>query len=430
MPSSDLADVVGRPMRTLAGLLVVIALPSALLHSSAGGTVFYLLAILGLVLALRAPAQTLQDLRHVPELWQATLLLVGLNLASVLAHGLPARSFTLTPLLMMPLVALIPLSGLVGPKQLYLGSALGAATAGAISLTDRLVTEAARPSGMLNEIVFPQIALLCALFALAGLFQASGRRASLTWLLAISAGVAATVAAGARGVLLGLPLLVAACWRWPAAPGAAAQRNAKAHRRLLIAVALAMVLAVGAVGHRLDLDGRMRLAVEEVEAWRSGDVGMRSVAVRLALWQAAFEMTEAHPVFGVGASRFRPELAELQQAGRFPADTVVYSHAHSLPLNTLAEYGLVGLAVLALAGWLCWRALRHCPPDLRRVGRASLLLWLMFGLTNDLFAHQNTLRVIAFSLALCAGMGAAAALRPACGSENRCSARTGADGGT
>jgi hypothetical protein len=28
-------------------------------------------------------------------------------------------------------------------------------------------------------------------------------------------------------------------------------------------------------------------------------------------------------------------------------------------------------------------------------------MWLLLGLTNDILAHQNTLRVIAFGLALC-----------------------------
>jgi hypothetical protein len=31
-------------------------------------------------------------------------------------------------------------------------------------------------------------------------------------------------------------------------------------------------------------------------------------------------------------------------------------------------------------------------------------MWLVLGLTNDVFAHQNTLRVLAFGLALCAAM--------------------------
>ncbi len=393
-------------LRGLATLLVMAALPGAVIESSLGGAAFYLLALLGLGLALRDPAGALAQWRAMPELGLAALLLAGLNLSSVLVFGLPARSFSWTPLLLMPLVALVASRGLVGPRALYAGGALGAAAALGVTVVDLVAIGQERPTGALNAIVFGQISVLSAMYALAGLLRDPGRLRSLAYLAAVGAGIAATVASGTRGALLALPLLGALAWRPPSPAGATppALALAKGHRRALVVLALCLSVGVAALGHRLDLWDRLTLIDDEVAAYQEGEVGARSVALRLAMWQATLDIVAERPLFGAGAHRFKPEVERLQAQGRYPADAVVYAHPHSLPMSILAEYGLVGLAVAVLAAWLAWRGLARSPPALRRVGRLTLAVWLVLGLTNDVFAHQNTLRVIAFGLALCAAM--------------------------
>lgn len=388
------------PARAGASLLVVLALAGAVIEPGVGGTAFYLLALAGLGLALRSPAHAAAAWRSMPELCAAALLLAGLNLASVLVFDLRARAFSWTPLLMMPLVALAANRGLVSPRALYAGGALGAACALGAAALDWALHGQPRPSGRLNAIVFGQLALVCAVYALAGLLRDPGRRRSLAYLAGVGAGIAATVASGTRGAMLALPLLGALAWR--SSPLASAFEVA--HRRALVAVVLALALLAGVFGHRLELWDRLARIDDEVAAYQEGTVGTQAVALRLALWTAALELAAERPLFGVGAQRFKPEVERLQAQGRYPADAVVYSHAHNLPLSVLAEYGAIGLAVLVLAGWLAWRGLARSPPDLRRLGRVGLATWIVLGMTNDVFAHQNTLRVLALGLALCAAL--------------------------
>lgn len=389
------------PLRGVASTLLACALPGAVFLPSAGigGIAFYLLALLGLGLALRSPAQALQTWRTMPELCLASLLLTGLNLASVLVFDLPGRAFSWTPLLMMPLLGLLAAGGHLHPRGLYAGGALGALAALGTALFDWIEHGAPRPTGGLNAIVFAQIALFCTMYALAGLLRHPGRLRSAGYLVGVCAGIAATVASGTRGALLAVPLLALLALR-RAAPGALSP----AQRRTLVAAAVAVALAVGALGHRLALWDRLARIDDEVAAYQEGEVGTRAVALRLALWTAALELAAGHPLFGVGAHQFRPEVERLQAQGGYPPEAVVYAHAHSLPLSILAEYGAIGIAVLALAGWLAWRALGRAPPSFRRLGRVGLLLWLVLGMTNDIFAHQSTLRVLALGLAVCAAM--------------------------
>ena len=101
----------------------------------------------------------------------------------------------------------------------------------------------------------------------------------------------------------------AAGWpRWPPA-GAA------------LALVVALVLPAGSLADDL--------------ADRAGD--------RPWYWHVAWAQTEEHPLAGRGAGTFELAWLEAQPAPVFVRD------AHSLYLETLAELGVVGLALLALA---------------------------------------------------------------------------------
>jgi len=89
-------------------------------------------------------------------------------------------------------------------------------------------------------------------------------------------------------------------------------------------------------------------------------------------WDVALGSFADHPVAGVGAAGFQVEW----QRERDVADGV--RDAHSLPLETAAELGLVGLAMLALLVGgvaLCARAVQREDPALAAGALAGLTVW-------------------------------------------------------
>ncbi|MHB1133602.1 MAG: O-antigen ligase family protein [Chloroflexota bacterium] len=83
-----------------------------------------------------------------------------------------------------------------------------------------------------------------------------------------------------------------------------------------------------------------------------------AVVERMAVWQAAWGMFEAHPFLGVGAGNYVAAYPGFMMPG-WPDPM---GHAHNLYLTILAENGAIGLAAF-LALWLgllgaVWRALR------------------------------------------------------------------------
>ncbi len=109
--------------------------------------------------------------------------------------------------------------------------------------------------------------------------------------------------------------------------------------------------------------------------------GSFSVEQRLGFWLAAADMTAAHPLGGVGLGNFD------EAYGQFFVSPWNYSlgHAHNLVLNTAAELGLLGAALLMVAlisSFLPAIARARSPdPDWIDVGAAALLAgFLLHGL--------------------------------------------------
>jgi tetratricopeptide (TPR) repeat protein len=158
---------------------------------------------------------------------------------------------------------------------------------------------------------------------------------------------------------------------------------------LLTLVALALVGFAGALAHSSrGFTGSISHAVSVLtnpNARTPPNTPGRLTAVasvRARYWKEALQIYDAHPLLGVGADGY--QTARL----RVRSETLEVKHAHGFAVQTLADLGLVGLA-LALALLLAWslaaRRATH-PLDMRssyspeRIGMLSMLcLVVVFG---------------------------------------------------
>jgi hypothetical protein len=158
---------------------------------------------------------------------------------------------------------------------------------------------------------------------------------------------------------------------------------------LLALIALALVGFAGTLAHSSrGLPGSISRAVSVLtnpNAKTPPNTPGRLTAVasvRARYWKEALQIYDAHPLLGVGADGY--QTARL----RYRTETLEVKHAHGFVVQTLADLGLVGLAI-ALALLLVWslaaRRSTH-PLDRRssyspeRVGMLSMLcLVVVFG---------------------------------------------------
>jgi putative inorganic carbon (HCO3(-)) transporter len=120
-----------------------------------------------------------------------------------------------------------------------------------------------------------------------------------------------------------------------------------------------------------------------------------AIVERLAHWQAAIYMADAHPFIGVGLGNYEVAYPTY----RVPSWPNPLGHAHNDYLNLLAETGIVGL-VGYLAGWVLivswtWQTLRTSDSVQRGLALGLLGTWTHLAVhsfvdklyVNNLFLH-------------------------------------------
>lgn len=170
-------------------------------------------------------------------------------------------------------------------------------------------------------------------------------RRSFRWTLAI----VLTFAAIVSQTLTGLVALVLVWTTW-----LVQQRS----RRLWIAAAATAVVLV-AVGLSTGLDTRIKRQLQRLE---QGDWYFL-LSARSDGWTAAGEMTESHPLAGVGASNFTrayypSRVASIERTGLIGQRAELATHfrfAHCDPLQMIAELGALGLLWIIAFAVVLWR---------------------------------------------------------------------------
>ena len=131
------------------------------------------------------------------------------------------------------------------------------------------------------------------------------------------------------------------------------------------------------------------------------------LAYRDAVWRTGLEGLREFPLFGVGMGNYSyvnfERIEEWRRARGEPLDRTtlrLQAHAHSLYINTLAERGLAGFAVLmAVLGAWAWTLVRDWPPSGSSPVRwtywsGALAAWLvavLVGIVNTTLHHEHAL---------------------------------------
>ena len=262
--------------------------------------------------------------------------------------------------------------------------------------------QAGRLSGATVEAnVLAALLIVCVIFS--GALALVARRAPLVRGLAVLAGAAATLAFFAtysRGGLVALGVVIAAgcvyAGRW---------------RRPFVALALGVVL-VGAVLVQSTGSGAVNRLTSTTSSGRTD------------IWRLSLRMVGAHPVVGVGSGNFN--VAEphylLSSPGEIQAVNFVLTDpqpTHNTYLQTLAEMGVVGLALFLLILLLSIRAavlavrIFHARGDRSMEILARALVLAIVGiLAADFFVSDSYSKQLWLLLAVCPALLAIARRSP------------------
>lgn len=259
-----------------------------------------------------------------------------------------------------------------------------------------------------NPIYFGNLSLLLCVYAgsvMVATFKSMTVRNRAMLGLACVLLVVAAFLSGARSSWLGmLALLVLIDWR-------------RVSYVRLLAGALLVSAAVGALLALLPellLNLRITEAATDLQRIWNGDY-TGSIGLRLQLWKAALLMFWSSPLIGIGSNEFQAAMANLVasgaiESGLFQGETS-FNQAHSEMMDILASKGLVGLAAYAVMLVLPFRffskILKSSVPEARAfalMGQATIVAFLMFGLTLATFKVQIYCAVFPVTIAVFAAM--------------------------
>jgi O-antigen ligase len=130
--------------------------------------------------------------------------------------------------------------------------------------------------------------------------------------------------------------------------------------------------------------------------------GAASVRDRIGLWQAALAITAEHPVTGVGWGAFAGEYFQHLAASGGLAPAGLYNNVHNLPLQLLAETGVIGAALLLVpVGWGLLLALKARPDAAHWWLWATLGVFAVHSLLEYPLWYAYFLGIAALLLGLC-----------------------------
>ncbi|MDX8386697.1 MAG: O-antigen ligase family protein [Gallionella sp.] len=181
-------------------------------------------------------------------------------------------------------------------------------------------------------------------------------------------------------------------------------------------LALAAILAVlFMLVPELSTSLRMTEAIHDVQKIFGGDYSS-SIGYRVQMWMAAWLMFLDSPLIGVGSGFYPAEILKLITSGAMGAVLVedsntIFNQAHSEVMDILATKGLIGLLAYLSLMFLPLRLFRKLAltknaeaRTFALMGQATIIAFLMFGLTLATFKVQIYCAIFPVLIAMFAAM--------------------------
>ena len=323
-----------------------------------------------------------------------------LHHAALREYDAPARFLFAVPVLLV-LCAWPPRA-----DAFWGGTAIGGIGAGIFAAVHHTAVRELTLGGITNPIQFGNISIVLGMLSLAGIGWAlrQPRRGLWIALLALGAagGIAGTVLSSSRGSWLPLPVcLCIIVIHYTLTHG----------RRVLFAGLGATLILLGGLYAVPDSDVRQRsdLAEKEVQAYfaqKDEESTGTSVGQRFEMWRAGATMIPGHLLLGVGKAGYMERKQALIDAGQANPAIAQHTHLHNDYLDALVKRGIPGLlATLAVLFAPLWLFGRRLQGDMaaRPYALGGVLVctsYIVFGLTQAFFTHNNGVMTYAFWTAI------------------------------
>jgi O-antigen ligase len=296
----------------------------------------------------------------------------------------------------------------VSLAALWYGLVVGAVVAAGVAIYQTMGSlHYPRAKGITNPIIFGDVALVLGFMSLAGIgwFKARARWQTVLPVIAVLAGVLASLLSQSRGGWVAIPfLLVVLSWyawtrmpRWQLGAGAA-----------LFGVLLGASYLIPQAGVSVRVDRVIAEASRYLQAESPEAQTRNSSTIRIEMWKASWQIYSANPFVGIGWGHFKQEAQTLVDQGLRQPFAAMFGHPHNQFFSAMANGGTLALVAILLLFLLPVKLLldvirRGKTVDAQRLALAGILLiiaYMIFGLTEAILERVRPVSVFAFYLAV------------------------------
>ena len=298
---------------------------------------------------------------------------------------------------------------LVDEKYLWIGLVFGALIAASIAVYQMFwLTTLQRAAGVVNPIIFGDLALLMGVMSLAGMgwFKEQKKWMAVIPAIALAVGLLASGLSLVRGAWLALPFLVLLLLWY-------------ASNRLKLKVTLLgfslMILTVGSLYFIPQTGVQKRIDESVINLDRyldSEDVNDKarrtSDGIRLEMWKAAWIIFKDNPFVGAGWGDYMAKAQVLVDKGVVNKNAATFYHPHNQFMSALSKGGLLGLMAISvlflLPAIIFYRSMGHyTSAETQRVALAGLILivgFVGFSLTESILERSRSIIFFSFYMAV------------------------------
>ena len=241
--------------------------------------------------------------------------------------------------LFAPFIAIALYKAKINVNYLLAGVKVGLIVLGII-IYNQLLSGVHRPSGVMNPIVFGNLAVSMFFVVLVFLQYESFKHKIFT-LLSLLSGFFVIVESGSRTAWISLIILTGLCLYF------FYKQKTKSNRVSIIVVLVVLASIFSAINFNQYVNDRVHLAYTQTSNWLSGDRAVNTVSERLEMYKVAIDNVEDVPLFGHGLRTSNMVLFK-QSSNNFEKYALSYNHLHNAYLTNLYNGGIPLLSTLLL----------------------------------------------------------------------------------
>lgn len=387
--------------------LSLIAYPATVLSiPNANGLISSLLVLAGIFLIIKQRHTRTQASRDEMLFYFVLSMFFLITLIATLSASLQyaATGKFLHLLLAIPLYVYLRHTG-IKLSYLWYGLVLGSFIAMGIAIYEVWIQGMPRAQSLTHPIIFGDLSLAMGFMSLAGIgwFQSRAKWQIILPILAVLAGLSASILSASRGGWIAVPFLLFLFFSYMKQHFSLKQKTG------LIAISICILSAAYLIP-QTNVSKQIDRSITSIQLYANSDIKSAhrssSIGIRFEMWQASIDIYLDNPLLGIGWGNYQQQANLLIDKGLRNPSAASFPHPHNQFISALVNGGTLAFIGLILLFTILFHLFisyirQSKSKETQRLALAGLVLlvsFVCFGLSESIFERSRPINFFVFYL--------------------------------